>query len=248
MNFFDQLVNAYTFDNVSLLVVSAITFAFGFWEYIYSFRLVFREHTSPFPIWMHTFYIAHDSTFAVLFFIEASKRNWNWFCLAVSIALVVWNAFEFVCVYYAIKYEREEIFGGYVAGEVTERKALLLIIAQTIAMYGIVWMIIMYVGKGCFFQWACVTNMVMAAGPTTLWMKRRDRRGMSIGLALVILAGTINNFLPCSMFATVFPEVFRHPTYYITGVIFVAIAVSNVMIVKSKPAKPYSGNGKKPIW
>ena len=60
MNFFDQLVNAYTFDNVSLLVVSAITFAFGFWEYIYSFRLVFREHTSPFPIWMHTFYIAHD--------------------------------------------------------------------------------------------------------------------------------------------------------------------------------------------
>ena len=37
MNFYDQLVNAYTFDNISLLIISAITFAFGFWEYIYSF-------------------------------------------------------------------------------------------------------------------------------------------------------------------------------------------------------------------
>ena len=64
MNYYDQLVHAYTFNNVGLRAISAITFAFGFWEYIYSFRIALREKKSPFPLWMHTFYVAHDSSFA----------------------------------------------------------------------------------------------------------------------------------------------------------------------------------------
>ena len=71
---------------------------------------------------------------------------------------------------------------------------------------------------------------------------------MSMGLALVILAGTINNFLPCSMFVTVLPDVFNHPWYYITGAIFTAIAVGNVLIVKGKPEKKADSMGKKSIW
>lgn len=246
-NYYDQLVHVYTFNNVSLLIISAITFAFGFWEYIYSFRIALREKKSPFPIWMHTFYVAHDSTFAVLFFIQAAQRNWNWFCLGVSIALVVWNAFEFVCIYFDIRDDRQDIFGNVVNGIVTKRKALTLIIAQTIAMYGIVWMVIMFIGHGSFFQWACMTNMVMAAGPTTLWLQRKDRGGMSMGLALVIVAGTINNFLPGSMFVRAIPQAFNHPVYYITGVIYVLIALFNVWIVSSKP-KNKVPTGKKTIW
>lgn len=248
MNYFDQLANAYTFDNVPLLIISAITFGFGFWEYIYSFRLMYREQKSPFPIWMHTLYLAHDSTFAIIFFIEAAKNNWQWFFLAVSIALIVWNIFEVVCIYFAITREREEIWGDYSTQPLTASKALFYVVAQTLAMYGVVNIVLMFMGPGSFFQWACMTNMVMAAGPTALWMRRKDRYGMSLGLALVILAGTINNFLPVSMFVTVFPHVFNHPWYYITGVIFVVIAISNIFIVLSKPQKTVSGTHKKYIW
>jgi hypothetical protein len=248
MNYYDQLVHAYTFNNIGLLAISAITFAFGFWEYIYSFRIALREKKSPFPLWMHTFYVAHDSSFAVLFLIQAYLRNWNWFCTGVSIALFVWNGFELVCLHLSVRDERQEIFGDYIHGTVSKSQARLLILAQIIAMYGVVWMVLLFMGHGAFFQWTCMTNMVMAAGPTTLWLRRKDRTGMSMGLALVILAGTINNFLPGSMFLRAVPEAFNHPVYFITGVIYVLIALANVFIVRSKPKKKIGPDGKKPIW
>ena len=99
---------------------------------------------------MHTFYLAHDSSFAVLFLFEAYKRDWNWFCLAVSIALFVWNMFEIVCLYFAITQERQEIWGVYTTKSVTTKKALFYVIVQALAMYGIVNIVIMYIGEGSF--------------------------------------------------------------------------------------------------
>lgn len=248
MSFYSQLIHSYTFSNTNLLIISIITFAFGFWEYIYSFRIALRQKRSPFPIWMHTFYIAHDSTFAVLFLIAASKFHWYWFLLGVSIALFVWNMFEIACIYLTIRDERQEIFGKYTNGPVTKTRALLYFLAQIAAMYTIVWMVIMYIGNGCLFQWTVLTNMVMAGGPTIMWLRQKDRSCMSIGMALVILAGTINTFLPQSMFVQVFPQVFNHPVYYITGVVFSLIALFNVFIAISKKPLSKTPTGKKPIW
>ncbi|MEA5638857.1 hypothetical protein [Cutibacterium granulosum] len=41
-------------------------------------------------------------------------------------------------------------------------------------------------------------------GPATVWLRRGSRQGNGLGIALVILAGTINTFLPIGMFAAIY--------------------------------------------
>jgi len=247
-DFFIQLMQTYTFDNVSLLVASAITFGFGFWEYIYSFRLVKREGSAPFPIWMHTFYFAHDSSFAVLFLIAASCNSWNWFLTGVSAALFVWTLFELFNFYKAVTVERREIWSRYYGENVTARQAIVSILLQLAVFYSLVNVVIMYIGPGCMFQWAAITNMVMATMPGLLWRERGSRKGGGMGIALVILGGTVNTFLPCGMFVGALPEVFNQPWFYIAGVAFTIIAVRNVLMVRSMPAKEAIAGEKRPIW
>lgn len=247
-DFFVQLMDVYTFDNISLLIASAITFGFGFWEYIYSFRLVTREKSAPFPIWMHTFYFAHDSTFGVLFLMAASLYNWNWLLTAVGIALFVWTLFELYNFYKAVTVERVDIWGRYYGKDVTAKQAIFSIILQLAVFYSLVNVVIMYIGPGCMFQWAVITNMVMATIPGLLWRERGSRRGSGMGIALVILGGTVNTFLPVGMFAAALPEVFNHPWFYIAGVVFTVVAIRNVVMMSKFPPKEALSGEKKPIW
>ncbi len=250
MSWYDTLIQAYTFDNVALLVASVITFGFGFWEYIYSFRLTRREGVGPFPIWMHTFYFAHDSSWAVILFLAASRREWNWFLLGASIALLVWTLFETYNLVTAVRspVERREAFSRYLGQDVTPGRAAVAILVQILAFYGLVNVLIQFMGEGSFFQWAAITNMVMATGPATVWLRRGSRDGNGMGIALVILGGTLNTFLPLSMFATALPQVFNRPWFYIAGVIFTGIALANVVMVSRFPAKTQTEGQKHPIW
>ena len=58
----EAFMASYAWGNWKILAISALTFFFGYMEYIYSFRLVAREKSAPYPMWMHTFYFAHDFT------------------------------------------------------------------------------------------------------------------------------------------------------------------------------------------
>jgi hypothetical protein len=75
-------------------LISTITFSFGYLQYIYSFRLVLREKKAPFPVWMHTLYLAHDTTAAIVFFLLARQHDWFWFFTLTAIALTIWTLFE----------------------------------------------------------------------------------------------------------------------------------------------------------
>jgi hypothetical protein len=246
--YYDQLIHAYTFGHVALLIASAITFGFGFWEYIYSFRLVRRERSAPFPLWMHTFYFAHDSSWAFMLFLAAARHHWNWFLLSASIALMVWCLFEVYSLTMAVRVERREIFGDYFGENTTVRQATTAIVVQILAFYGLVNLLIQFMGPGSFLQWAALTNMIMATVPGVLWLRRGSRAGNGLGIALVILGGTVNTFLPIGMFVTALPEVFDHPWFYLTGVVFTAIAAANVVMVAKFPAKQELPGRKRPIW
>lgn len=248
MSWYAPLTEAYRLDNVPLLIASAITFGFGFWEYIYSFRLVRREGKAPFPIWMHTFYFAHDSSWAVILFVAAAAHGWNWFLLASSVALLVWTLFEVYSLVLAVRVERQEIFGRYLGADVSRQQALGVIVMQILAFYGLVNMLIVFMGAGSFLQWAALTNMVMAVGPGTVWLRRRSREGNGLGVALVILLGTINTFLPFGMFVLALPQVFDTPWFYTTGVICTAISAAYVVMVARFPAKQAQPGTQRPIW
>lgn len=253
ISWFDELMSAFTLDNWPLLISAAVTFIFGYIEYMYSFALIRREKRAPFPIWMHTFYFAHDSSWAVIMLFAASRNDWNWFLTAVGIALIVWNLFEVYNIYKAITAERQEVFGAVVKGPVSVGNALVFVLIQLAAMYMLVNILISFMGAGSIMQWFLFTNMLMAAVPGILWMKRGvangTRYGASMGLGIVILLATINTFLPgANMWVLSMPNVFSTPIYYLTGVVFVAIAAYHLYNLSKLPRKEPTKEIPKPVW
>jgi hypothetical protein len=210
---YSQLIAAFRLDNTPLLAVAALTFLFGYLEYVYSFALTFRERKAPYPIWMHTFYLAHDSSWAVIMFGAAASHQWNWFFIATACALAIWNIFEVINIYMAVTVERQDVFGDFYPGKVTLGNALVSVALQLAAFYCLVNILIGFMGIGSILQWFLFTNMLIAAVPGVLWMKRgrkdNSRAGASMGLAILILLATINTFLPSSMWVQAMPEVFN---------------------------------------
>jgi hypothetical protein len=243
----EELIRSYS-TNPTLLLLSAFTFLIGYLEYIYSFRLVLREKSAPFPLWMHTLYLAHDSTAAVVFFLLARQHHYFWFFTLASIALLIWNGFECFNLYMAVKVERQEIWGKYDDAPVTARSAVARIAAQVLLMLAVVNIVRVFMDDTVMFKWFALTNIVMAVGPGPLWSERKSRRGSSIGLAIVILVGTVNTFLPpgYGMWTTATPY-FDQPWFYLTGAIVSGVALRNlVMLLKFAPKTPVGD--KKVIW
>src|SRR3546814_13568376 len=122
---YDQLIAAFRLDNTPLLAISTLTFLFGYLEYVYSFALTFREKRAPYPVWMHTFYLAHDSTWALLMLKAAAAHDWNWFLTATGVALMIWDVFEIINIYPAVTIERPDVRGEFHRGEVSLGSELL---------------------------------------------------------------------------------------------------------------------------
>jgi len=251
----DNLRFAFSPDNphfAGLMVATVLSFFFGYMEYIYSFLLIRREKKAPYPVWMHTFYFAHDSSWAVIMFVTASRNDWYWFFWAAGAALVVWNLFEVYNLYKVITVERQEVFGGVVAGEVTARQATFYVVMQLFAMYALVNVLISLMGPGSMMQWFLFTNMLIASAPAVVWLKRGaqtgTRYGASLGLGIIILLGTINTFHPWSMWVLSMPQVFNTPAYYYTGVVFVVIAADNLYRLAQLPAKTPTEEIPRPVW
>jgi len=239
----EELMRSYS-TNPMLLWLSAFTFLIGYLEYIYSFRLVLREKSAPFPVWMHTLYLAHDSTGAVVFLMLARQHHYFWFFTMASIALVIWNGFECFNLFMAVKVERQEIWGKYYDGPVSVRSAVYRIAAQVVLMVSLVNVVRVFMNDTAMFKWFALTNVVMAVGPGILWSERRSRKGSSIGLAIVIVIGTVNTFLPpgYGMWTTATPY-FNQPWFYIAGVVVSVIAIRNLLMLLRFPPKMPGRNG-----
>jgi hypothetical protein len=243
----EDLIRSYS-TNPTLLWLSAFTFLIGYLEYIYSFRLVLREKRAPFPLWMHTLYLAHDATGAVVFLQLARQHHYFWFFTLASVALVIWNAFECFNLFMAVKVERQEIWGKFYDGPVGVRSAVYHIAAQVVLMVALVNIVRVFMNDTVMFKWFALTNVVMAVGPGPLWSERKSRKGSSIGLAIVIFIGTVNTFLPpgYGMWTTASPY-FDQPWFYIAGVVVSAIALRNLVMLLRFPPKAPAGL-EKAIW
>src|ERR1700758_1857501 len=97
---------------------------------------------------MHTFYLAHDSSWAIIMLVAASRHDWNWFLTAAGLALFVWNFFEIYNIYKVLTVERQDVFGSVVKGEVTLGRAALFVVLQLAAMYTLVNILISFMGAG----------------------------------------------------------------------------------------------------
>ncbi|KAF2965155.1 hypothetical protein GQX73_g8412 [Xylaria multiplex] len=246
-NLFGRTSEVFTFDNTSLLTVTGISFLCGYLQYYYSIRLSLSEGKGPFPLWMHLFYFAHDTSWAYLLNDAAPDYGYHWFMTWSYWGIRLWNVLEIVCIYRAVFVEGEDVASDQLRRR-SKWQSLWYIAVMTAMMYGFIFLGIVWMGPTCFFEWGAICNIIMAFGPTTTWLRRGSRDGLSISLALVIVVSTIFTFAPFSMWIQVAPEIFDHPTYYFVGLVLTVLSITNVLTIANYPPKSARKGQSAPIW
>lgn len=239
----DDLLASYSFSNPqiwSLLAASAVAFGFGYWVYIWAIRILIREKRSPYPNWMHTFYLACDMTGTVFWFLLAREHDWFWFFTASSVAMFVWVLCEIWCLYMAVRWERQEIYGDLYVQPVTPRQATTRIVAEVVVFLTVVNLTNYFFGglaDAAMFKWYVWTNLLVALGPAMYWARNRDRRISPVGLMVMVLASIIATYLPAGfgMWTTASPY-FDTPWFYAAGLVTTAVAVHNLVKARTYPA------------
>lgn len=225
-----------------LVIASVVAFGFGYWVYIWAIIITVREKRSPYPNWMHTFYLACDVTGTVFWFLLAQSHGWFWFFSMSSVAMAIWVACEVWCLYMAVKWERDAIWGELYGGTATVRQALTRMIPEILVFFTVVNLTNYFFGglaDAAMFKWYVWTNFLVALGPAWYWAKNRDRRISPVGLGVMILFSIIATYLPpgFGMWTTA-SSYFNTPWFYITGIVVTAVAVGNLVMLTRLPKVP----------
>lgn len=219
-----------------LLIGFLIANAIGLLEYIWAVALTFKEKSGPFPMWMHAFFFAHDSTAGVIFTMLAFKYHFFWLFTLYALGLLTWSILEIICMSVELKYNYQADFN------VDQKQAILQTVFLIAIMYCIVWFVRYLDHDVAMFIWLPMTNFVMAIGPGQVLLKRQSRKGSSVVVYIFILLGTLFNFAPkgIGFFTTLLPQVFDNKLWFAAGAVATVIAIYNLYYILKLPAKTNS--------
>ena len=252
------LLTNLSFSNPDLIKVAipcAIAFAGGYLVYIFCLLILAREHTSCYPAWMHTFYFACDLLGTFFWAILATKTDNFWAFWAFAVCMFIWVVLEVISMYFSAKYERQEIFGSLVKGEVTMRKAALIDIAQIVMWMCVIANFIHYMGgyeDAAFFKLYFWTNLMVPLGAMWYWMKRGaktgTRQGAGMALSIMVFVTILITWTPAGigMWCTI-SDFFWTPTCIIAGVMTTIYSAWTIWYQSKLAPKPIVVEGKKPL-
>ncbi|MCH3922040.1 hypothetical protein [Limosilactobacillus sp.] len=218
---------------VALIIGFGIANAIGLLEYIWAVALTFKEKAGPFPMWMHAFFFAHDTTAGVIFTLLAFRHHFFWLFTIYALGMLTWAILELVCITMELKYNASAEFNRALPGAIVQTVFLILINFCIVNLFR-------YLDHDvAMFIWLPLTNFVMAIGPGYTLLKRNSRQGSSVMLYIFVVLGTLFNFAPkgIGFFTSIVPQIYNTPLYYFAGVVATVIAVYNLYQLLRLPAK-----------
>ena len=94
--YYERLTETFSLDNKPLLTAAVISFVIGYLQYVYAIRVSLREDRGPMPYWMHSFYLAHDSTWSYVPGSVAPQYGNHWFLRSTSTVISLGNSRDFL--------------------------------------------------------------------------------------------------------------------------------------------------------
>ncbi len=247
----DDFVYALSPENpafIGTLIPLLITFLLGFLVYVYSFILVIREKSAPYPVWLHTFYFSADFMGIFVFLCAYLQTDGFWFFLLGVVGEIVWVGFEIFCLYKAITTERVAIWGK----DATLRHAILFCLAEIVIFFVSLNFLRVELGDVSMFKFWIFTQVLIVCVPGMFWNERQTRIGTCWQLVIVLVLVAIMSFNPWNMWALICPDYFgiaANPWYYVMGIVVFCFAIFDVYAYAKLPKKPaVLDDGKKPIW
>lgn len=230
------------------LATLLITFLLGFLVYIYSFVLVVREKSAPYPLWMHTFYCAADFMGIWVFLAAYDAVGGFWFFMLGAVGEVVWVGFEAFCLYHAVTTEKVALFGK----DATLSHCVLVVLAEIAIFFVSLNFLRVELGDVSMFKFWIFTQVIIVCAPGLFWRQRGTRIGTCWQLVVVIVLVAVMSFNPLgNMWSLVSPYFApeNNPWYYVMGAVVFCFAVYDVVVYARLPKKPERlESGKKPIF
>ncbi|MBE6736734.1 MAG: hypothetical protein E7567_07580 [Ruminococcaceae bacterium] len=247
-------LDLHNLDILGVVLPCALAFLGGYLVYIFCMIILFKEHTSCYPYWMHTFYFACDFMGGIFWIKLATMTGNFWAFYAFGICMFIWVILEIICMYFSAKWERQEVFGSFFKGEVTMGKAAGTYIVQILMWMFVIANFIHMLGgfaDAAFFKLYFWTNLMVPLGPCWFWHRRgvkTGRVGSGLALNIMILVTIIITWTPAGigMWCSI-SDYFWSPTFIIAGIGTMLIAIWNVVYQFRLPKKPEVIPGKKPL-
>lgn len=235
---------------VGFSIAGIMVYVFGFLQYFTSIALQVREKKCPWWFWQHAWYIGHDLTFVLLFDLWFHKVDF-WLFKVLWAGCVVFVGIELWTLYLTVKHktERQEVFGRYTKGEVTEKQAWIRGLSGYALGIMLFYIIRIAIGDTMCLALMMSTNVIVAIAPAFLAEERGSRDGHSVLLGIFVVLGTIFTFAPEGIgFWATAAEVFRQPWYWALGVIALAGSIRYLYVLHKFPKKGLLPDGKKAIY
>lgn len=237
-------------DNTPIMIGCTACFKIGFLQCTYAIRLLVRESQGPIPFWMQTFYVAHELTFVYLFAEAAPRYDYHWFFISTSFSLAVWAVLKIFWIWYTIQSpgDRIAVFSPLFGRQSATSSILTYTFFMQLVMFALVWVLVEFLGPGCFMLTGALTNVLFILGPTPEYLSRGSRNGLSIGYCLTNVACVIWTFAPFSMGPVIFPEILDKTIMCVAGLIVLVYSVRLTAVVSSYPPKTAIRGQAAPIW
>ena len=109
---------------------------------------------------------------------------------------IVFVFIELYCLYRSVRYERDELWGTYSDGPVSERSAWTRGIAYYLLAFALFVIARIAIGDPMLLTLTMSTNFMVAVFPLLIVQRRRSRWGGSIVLGWFVIVGTLFTFAP----------------------------------------------------
>lgn len=253
----EQIINHMTFtsQNTGTIIAWVLCMTFGYLLYTHALKQIIREKVDPYPLYLHCWMITIDSTSTVFNWYLAFHYHFFWLFVLMGIGLPIWVCLEAYCIYFGVRYHRQEEFQGMTKGPVSVKQATIWALGMVAISYTINWWFFSMVGgiqNAAWFISCPFTNYVFTYWTWRLWTKRATetgtRYGNSMGLQIIILVQVTLMWIPkLSWYLDVTPF-FNEPWYYLAGIGSTCLALYNLYHCAKLAPKKQAVNGKKPLW
>lgn len=258
-NFPQQIVDAMSFrpENIPHFIALILCGTFGYLLYVQGVRVLRREKTDPYPLYMHCWMFTFDVLGTITSWILMFKFDFFWMFTVFAICVPIWVVMEAYCIYFAVKHERRLHFEGLEKGGVlSESTAWFYTIGMIVVCFAINLLAMSFVGgleNGAYWIFNAFSNYVFAMWTWRYWTKRSKengtRTGNSMGLQWIITIQITLMWVPGLSWNLCLSEFFNQPWFYICGACMTALAIYNLYKCSQLPKKEgLLPSGKKPIW
>lgn len=228
-------------ENIPVFIMMAINIALGFLIYINVGSIQKRDQVDCYPMNLHCCLIVWDTLCSIMCWVLMVRYNFFWLFTLFGILEPIWVWGEIKAIKAHIKTSRQEEFGKYVSGPISEKQAWIYTVIMLV-IWLCFWCSISFVLGGFYNASLLVTwpwtNFLIPWICWGMWESRIGKTGTQIGnstrVQMTLVVQTLLSWFPFTWFVLMMPFL-SNPVFYIMGALTTALCIRNYLKVRKLP-------------